>query len=416
MSAAVACELAEEITAQPDLGRVGRHADGREGALAVLPSATTFSRTSLLCGPAEPDRRSEERAGFTAFWQGRKAALFHKAGLAAGPGRVLNEDVRAALSEPAAIVGVVLNTIDDTLRDGREGSAPSLAARDITYLPELLSAAAGAGRPVVLTSDHGARPRPGGGHPPGHREAARYRQGTPGDGEVLVSGPRVLAAGGTVVLPWDERIRYTARKAGYHGGASLAEMIIPVLVFVPSGSTHPERMGALQHPVLHAPSWWNPAPRQPSRRQRPSQAASAADGPARRQKAGEAGTGQEATLFSAADIARSRPSLGSPGSSPAPLYAAQRAFRPQSASRRSRSPRSSTPWPRQAANCRSVGREARRAAGVPDGRLPRAARPPAQRGWIRGHRDDRRRPHRRAEHPRCFASSSWAAAGDQLRR
>jgi hypothetical protein len=257
MSAAVACELAEEITASRAWTEVGRHNGGREGALAVLPSVTAFSRTSLLCGQLRSGSQHQERAGFAAYWQGRKAVLFHKAGLVAGAGAVLSQDVRTAISESAAVVGVVLNTIDDALRDGREGSAPSWRLRDVTYLLELLSAAAGAGRPVILTSDHGHVVDHADGIHPVISESARHRPGQPGDGEVLISGPRVLSPGGIVVLPWDERIRYAPRKAGYHGGASLAEMIIPVLVFVPSGSPCPKGWTSYDNPSLHEPTWWN---------------------------------------------------------------------------------------------------------------------------------------------------------------
>jgi hypothetical protein len=258
MSAADACELAEEITASRTWAEVGRHDGGREGALAVLPSATTFSRTSLLCGQLRSGSQPQERAGFAAYWQGRKAVLFHKAGLAAGAGAVLSEDVHAAISDSAAVVGVVLNTIDDALRDGREGSAPSWQLRDVTYLRELLSAAASAGRPVILTSDHGHVIDRGDGIHPVTSDSARYRPGEPGDGEVLISGPRVLFPGGKVVEPWDERVRYAPRRAGYHGGASLAEMITPVLVFVPSGSPSPKEWTYYNSPSLHEPTWWNP--------------------------------------------------------------------------------------------------------------------------------------------------------------
>ncbi len=257
MSAAVACEVAEEITASRIWTETGRHADGREGALAVLPSATRFSRTSLLCGQLHTGTQQQEQAGFAAFWRGRKSALFHKAGLPAGPGAVLNEDVQAAISDPTTVVGVVLNTIDDALRDGREGSAPAWRLDDITYLRELLSAAAGAGRPVILTSDHGHILDQGEGIHPIQSDSARYRQGQPGDGEIVASGPRVLSAGGTVVLPWDERIRYAPRKAGYHGGASLAEVIIPVLAFLPAASSCPKGWTLYDNPVLHEPAWWN---------------------------------------------------------------------------------------------------------------------------------------------------------------
>ena len=257
MTAAVACELAEEITASRIWTETGRHAEGREGAVAVLPSATTYSRTSLLCGRLLAGAQPQERAGFTAFWHGRKATLFHKAGLAAGPGAKLNEDVRAAISESGAVVGVVLNTIDDALRDGREGSAPEWRLDDIAYLPELLAAAAAAGRPVILTSDHGHVLDHGEGIHPAESKSARHRQGEPGDGEIIVSGPRVLSPGGRAVLPWDERIRYQPRRAGYHGGASLAEVIIPVLAFVPAATACPKGWTRYDNPALHEPAWWN---------------------------------------------------------------------------------------------------------------------------------------------------------------
>jgi hypothetical protein len=302
MSAAVACELAEEITASRIWTEAGRHPDGREGALAVLPSATTFSRTSLLCGQLRAGSQPEERAGFAAFWRGRKSALFHKAGLAAGPGGVLNEDVQAVIGDAGTVVGVVLNTIDDALRDGREGSTPVWRLDDITYLRELLAAAAGAGRPVILTSDHGHILDQGEGIHPVQSDSARYRQGQPGDGEVLLSGPRVLSAGGTAVLPWDERIRYAPRKAGYHGGASLAEVIIPVLAFVPAGSPCPKGWTLYDNPVLHEPAWWNPD----AASGRPDAASQAAAMPAgqasRARKPARRPPVQEDALFSASEV------------------------------------------------------------------------------------------------------------------
>ena len=91
---------------------------------------------------------------------------------------------------------------------------------------------------MILTSDHGHVLDQPDGIRPAAAEAARYREGSLGPGEVPVSGPRVLAGGGTVVLPWDERIRYTARKAGYHGGASLAEIVVPALVVRAGGLVH----------------------------------------------------------------------------------------------------------------------------------------------------------------------------------
>jgi hypothetical protein len=322
MTAAVACELAEEITASRIWTETGRHAEGREGAIAVLPSATSYSRTTLLCGRLLAGSQQQERAGFAAFWHGRKAALFHKAGLSAGPGAKLNEDVHAAISEPGAVVGVVLNTIDDALRDGREGSAPEWRLDDIAYLPELLAAAASAGRPVILTSDHGHVLDHGEGIHPADSKSARHRQGEPGDGEVLVTGPRVLSPGGRAVLPWDEQIRYQPRRAGYHGGASLAEVIIPVLAFVPAASACPKGWTRCENPALHEPAWWNTgsAPR-------PAGQAPAAAQPGTTRKTARRPAAQEDTLFGADEIRAGevRATLGAIVVA-SERFAAQRAF------------------------------------------------------------------------------------------
>ena len=131
-----------------------------------------------------------------------------------------------------------------TRRNGGSGAS--------RYLSELLDEAARAGRPVILTSDHGHYPGPGARDP---RRAVRRRRatatGTPGPGEISVRGPRVLAADGEVVAAWDERIRYAPRKAGYHGGAAPSEVVVPVLVFVPSGVASARAAGMCSAPVWH---------------------------------------------------------------------------------------------------------------------------------------------------------------------
>jgi hypothetical protein len=299
----------------------GRDPGGREGALAVLPSVSEFSRTSLLCGKPRSGSQAEERAGFAAFWHGRRGELFHKAGLPAGPGARLSPAVYTALGEPSTAVAVVLNTIDDAVHASTGGISRPWRLADIAYLPELLTAAAGAGRPVILTSDHGHVPDRPDSRCPVPAEAARYRQGTPGEGEVLVAGPRVLADGGSAVLAWDERIRYTSRKAGYHGGASLAEVVIPVLVFVPAGAAIPKGWTRFGTPSLHEPAWWNP-PTPAAGGEPPARPATTPAPPAR--KGGQKPPPGADTLFSDADIPAPA-SLGTQVTA-SPLYAAQRTF------------------------------------------------------------------------------------------
>ncbi|GHG37503.1 hypothetical protein GCM10018980_09420 [Streptomyces capoamus] len=86
-------------------------------------------------------------------------------------------------------------------------------------------------------------------------QGARWRTGPAGPGEVELSGPRVRAGGGRITAAWRDDLRYTARQAGYHGGASLAEVTVPVLAFVPSGIEIPAGWTALPAERT-APEWW----------------------------------------------------------------------------------------------------------------------------------------------------------------
>jgi hypothetical protein len=263
MSSAVAAELGVQLQDRA-WTEISRHPDQRQAAVSVLPSITRLSRASLLSGKLTEGDQAVESTGFSAFWRARRrdAALFHKADLAGPAGHRLAEPLVQALSGET-VVGVVLNTIDDALDHGREGDRTGWRLQDITYLPELLDAARGYGRPVVIVADHGHvldRSRPGDGptSAPGV-ESARWRTGAPEAGEVEVAGPRVLAGGGRVVLPWREDIHYTPRKAGYHGGASLAEVTVPLLVVVGDLDGIPSGWSALA-PGAGTPGWWENSP------------------------------------------------------------------------------------------------------------------------------------------------------------
>ncbi|MFE3857320.1 BREX-2 system phosphatase PglZ [Streptomyces griseorubiginosus] len=268
MSADVAVQLVDgldrriwtEVVPKPERGEKAT----RRAAVSMLPSVTTISRASLLCGqPAEGGQRTE-RAGFTAFWKKRHrgAQLFHKGGYEGPPGHRLAPELIQALASDD-VVGVVLNTIDDALADGREGARGRWRPDDIGKLPDLLNAARDYGRPVVLVSDHGhvldRTPRDG----QRQTEAegvlgARWRTGPAREGEIELSGRRVRAGGGRVTLPWREDLRYTARQAGYHGGASLAEVTVPVITLVPSADLVPEGWTLLPAEDV-APAWWDGA-------------------------------------------------------------------------------------------------------------------------------------------------------------
>jgi hypothetical protein len=104
----------------------------------------------------------------------------------------------------------------------------------IQHLPGLVEAARLSGRVVVVTADHGHVVERGGEYrrfP--EATGSRWRPATTpaGEGELLFRGRRVLRGDGAVVVPWQEDLRYVAKHAGYHGGASAAEVAVPLAVF-----------------------------------------------------------------------------------------------------------------------------------------------------------------------------------------
>jgi hypothetical protein len=110
---------------------------------------------------------------------------------------------------------------------------------------------------VVFTSDHGHVIERGGEPRPIANAAQRSRpvdSGPPTEGELLVSGPRVLVAGNAVVVAQREDLRYAAKAAGYHGGVSLAELTVPVAVYRQPQTGAPAGW-ADASPA--APRWWN---------------------------------------------------------------------------------------------------------------------------------------------------------------
>src|SRR5205823_229782 len=59
-----------------------------------------------------------------------------------------------------------------------------------------------------------------------------------------------------LIAPWSERVRYRARKNGYHGGLTPQEMVIPITVLV-AGDIHLAGWGEAPD---QTPEWWEAAP------------------------------------------------------------------------------------------------------------------------------------------------------------
>ena len=252
MSVAASTELVQSVA---DQGWVELTPGGgqRVGVLAALPTVTRVSRASLFAGRITVGQQADERAALATL--GPDVKLLHKAELRAGSGASLSSTVITALDDTSIrLVAAVVNTIDDAL-DRSDPGTTEWTTQTVRAVRDLLQHAKD--RVVVLLSDHGhivdrgpemqLRSNPAGG--------ARWRQADsqPAEGEVLIAGPRVGLSGGRVILPWRETLRYSPRKAGYHGGASAAEAVIPLTV-LSSGddSVVPGWAGA---PVA-SPAWW----------------------------------------------------------------------------------------------------------------------------------------------------------------
>ena len=234
----------------------------RPAVIAALPTVTEVCRTSLLCGAVTSGNAATEKEGFAGH-AGLRAAgsaalpplLFHKGDLREAETAGAASRVTESIADPRRrVVGVVINAVDDHLAKGDQVPV-AWTADHIRPLDELLEAARAGGRAVVFTSDHGhvidrgTTLRDAGG-------PERWRAATeaPADDEVLVAGRRVVAPGRRLLAPWSERVRFGMKKNGYHGGASLQEVVLPFGVFVPL-DTAPGLAGWREVDV-ETPAWW----------------------------------------------------------------------------------------------------------------------------------------------------------------
>jgi hypothetical protein len=218
--------------------------------LAALPTVTDVSRSAFFLGKRmesgdkhdtgkDPDRFVANKAIATFFSGSRAPRLFLRADAQTKGGTLRDEVVTAVADSDARVVGVVLNTIDDSLK-----SNPSQRQRwslaSIAPLRDLLSQARRAGRYVLFASDHGhvksATLRSLEGLTEGEgRRWRRYEKGktSVAEHETRVTGGAVWTPRGAdgLVLLVDDTGRYGASGAsGEHGGASLAEVVTPCLL------------------------------------------------------------------------------------------------------------------------------------------------------------------------------------------
>ncbi len=183
--------------------------------------------------------------------------LFHKVDLRAGGLDTLpHETIDAVHDERTHVVGVVLNNIDERLKDVAPPPA-GWGLPELAPLGDLLDAARRSGRAVIVTSDHGHILDRGAEQRPGGQGGERWRStssGPAGEGELAVSGPRVVTDDHTAILPYLEQLRYGPRRNGYRGGLTLAEVAVPLAVLAS------DDIDGWTPTDTKAPSWWHPEP------------------------------------------------------------------------------------------------------------------------------------------------------------
>lgn len=262
MSMPVFRELERDLVWRGWVEVVTEEAPERATVIAALPTVTEVSRTSLLCGTIMSGKASKEKDGFSGH-AGLRAAcvssaqpvLFHKGDLREAGAAGLSPEVVKAVADPGRrVVGVVINAVDDHLARGDQVRVP-WTAQYIWPLEELLDIGRANGRIVVLASDHGhVLERDTVFRDVAGAERWRPADSAPEKDEVLLQGPRVAAKGRRLLAPWSERVRFGMKKNGYHGGATLQEVVLPFGVFA-----LPDVAGQLAgwREVAPAnPGWW----------------------------------------------------------------------------------------------------------------------------------------------------------------
>lgn len=239
-----------------------RGSDACSTLLAMLPSTTEASRTSLLCGTACTGSASTERSAFGAFAPlvapsvaGKPPVIFHKRDLLDTSGVTLSDDLRTALSDTRQrVVAVVINAVDDHLMKSDQLRLRWQLAQ-FKGLDALLAEARSSDRTVIFTSDHGhvlEQDSVMQGSSPNARWREPNLESYPG--EIILKGPRIMAASGMekVVLAWSSKLRYASKRNGYHGGCAPAETLVPIVAYRYGTKTNEEFTARDEAP----PEWW----------------------------------------------------------------------------------------------------------------------------------------------------------------
>ena len=233
--------------------------------IATIPSVTNFSRTSLLSGMLATGDQNVERKNFESNNDLIRVCdkkyppiLFHKHQVTEGNRGVISAELATKItSRQHKVLGVVINAIDDRLQNAQQVVEHWSISR-ISPLRALLRLARDSSSVVILTSDHGhVWHRPDGQYRP-YKENGRWRSddGRCAADEIMLSGSRVVAGDGSVIVPWTEKVYYKSQQNGYHGGATPQEMVCPLILLIDKASAY----SGLYRCEYPKPEWWSAAP------------------------------------------------------------------------------------------------------------------------------------------------------------
>ncbi len=237
-------------------------------SLAPLPSITSHARGAIFLGEVPRDkliaetryrRQDEPATDKRRFEQNQdlgqsERILFLKGDLTDGGSALFR-----ALEIPSIdVVAAVFNAVDDQIGSVNTGAQVRVRLGQVTALKGSLDAALAAGRRVLLTADHGHTPfvdkslrRPG--KAPSRFVELGTDEGVPEDFlEIDLEGLGDFGGGGgRTAFAWRSGV-YRGRQphAGFHGGCSLEEMVVPLAWLVREGHQ------------ADLPAWWEGAGRE----------------------------------------------------------------------------------------------------------------------------------------------------------
>ena len=265
MSCAVFSQLIEDLT-QRDWFTIAPES-GVQPVLAAIPSVTAISRKALFSGKVDAsDKRTEavafsENQTLAPICTKAKPRLFLKGELSEPGHSTLSDEVRDCLENSKhQVISILLNVVDDQL-SGSDQLKIDWKIETIRYLSQILESAGTGERTVILTSDHGNVIELNQSRKIGEKITGgdRYRE----DGDIVdpehemrMSGKRIEQATGkaAVITAVTDQVRYANKKAGYHGGCSDMEVVIPLTVLQKDVNTAPAGWDFVD---LVAPQWWS---------------------------------------------------------------------------------------------------------------------------------------------------------------